>query len=248
MIFRKTIKRLVFITGFSLIQLSMVAQTTNIDTVCNLTNQLVDNLTKALLRNNMCIGVFEIPSSIKLNHLKSGILPEGQKDYLSLMISENLLKLNTYKVIKGEFDSCIFIKYPKYSLNEEVSRSNPIFYSGSKWLLFLEKSIEKGESKMSWTAELYKKDRKVFNESTLFLNAFEYNYGICLKWPDNKTIDANTQVVNENLIFDLQQIAETLAIKDTDKKTKKLQQISEDEIKNVCSKEIIQKILYQLNQ
>ena len=97
--------------------------------------QMINHITKALLDSDIMIGVFDKYSfKHRLQHFRSGEIPEIDKNYLMYMTSANLIKLGTHTIIKGDFDSLIFIKYPAFSFEHSPLNSNPVFHMGSSWL------------------------------------------------------------------------------------------------------------------
>jgi len=213
-------------------------------------NQMINHLAKALLDPDMMIGVFEYPGfGTKLRHLKNDIIPESDKEYIRYMNSANLMKLNTQAAIKGNFDSLIFIKYPVFAntKNNNPYQSNPEFHSGSIWVLLLEKGFDKnGSAKADWITKLSEQSPKLFNETTMFLNAFETYYGLCYKW-HNDQIKPEFILIDENNIADLTTIAHVLEIRKKERRTEALENMLEkNECLSGCGRLIIGKILLLL--
>jgi hypothetical protein len=227
---------------------AVYAQSDSIKPTCNLNAQMFEHLTKALLNSDLMMGVFERPDlrNSKNKHLKTGIIPEMEKDYLNNMLSSNLIKLTTQKIIKGDFDSIIFIKFPSFATSGPY-KSNPVFQSGSVWVLLLEKAYNKDESaKMSWVGKL--ENKRLFNETTLFLEAFETYYALCLKWPANVAKSSAMMMVDEKMVNDLVSISKILEIQKKEKKIELLKlMIEKDECLSTCGKLLVDKILSRIN-
>ena len=220
---------------------------------CEITNEkIMDHLIKALLNEDMMIGVFEKRglNNFRVCHLKSGIVPELDQNYLKNIISSNLIKLSTKTIIKGNFDSLIFIKIPSFAIAEQSNPylSNPVFYSESIWILLLEKAFTKdGSSKMEWVGKLNGESKNLFNETTVFLEAFETFYALCIKWPSEKVKPSEIISTNEEMVNDLTMIAKILEWKNKEREIEALKKaIEKNECMSTCGKMIAEKIVSSL--
>jgi len=214
--------------------------------------QMIDHITKALLDPDIMIGVFEKYNfNHKLKHLKSGDIPEMDKNYLHDMISFNLTKLGTQTAIKGDFDSLIFIKFPVYAISDGNNsfKSNPEFHMGSAWILLLERAFNNdGSPKMEWAGKLKSENRKLFNETTVFLEAFETYYALCYKWPTDKSKSSDIIMTDEGMVEDLIAISKILELKNKDKKIESFKSMLEkNAFSSECSRKIVEKILPSLS-
>jgi len=217
---------------------------------CSLNAKIADHIVKALLDPDNMIGVFEkFQIGHRLVHLKSGMIPEMDKNYLENMISTALIKLGTQTIIKGDFDSLVFIKYPVVAYDKKNDfKYNPQIYSGSSWLLLMEKSFtNSGTAKADWAEKLNSKSRKIFNEKTIFLNAFDTNYAVCYKWPLDPEKPSELQLIDENFVNDLISIARILELKKKDREIELLKKLEENICSSECGKLIMKKIVITLS-
>jgi hypothetical protein len=217
---------------------------------CKINSKMADHLAKALLDPDMMIGVFEkFQIGHRLIHLKSGIIPEMDKNYLEDVIPLALIKLGTQTVIKGDFDSLIFIKYPITVYDKKNDfKNNPKINLGTTWLLLLEKAFtNSGTAKADWAGKLNSKNRKIYNEKTIFLNAFDTNYGLCYKW-SNEAKPSELILVDENFINDLVSISGILELKKKEREIELLKKLEENECSSECGKLMMKKIILTLSQ
>ncbi len=151
----------------------------------NLSAQVDSNQAKLfamLCRNTeIQIGVFDCNSPAQgLASMQDGSLPELDKQYVEVMLGQNLIKLKTETAIRGNFDTYIFLKMKIPGMDEMVSlQLDPV--AGSRQLLFLKKCIE-GNRSTGWVKSLSSKPSFVNAKSAFEPASFEYGTAY-LEWP-----------------------------------------------------------------
>jgi hypothetical protein len=175
-------------------------------------SNMVAYFAEQMLDPNVMIGAFEDPDFRQRPwHLKSGVLPQYDDNYLEVNILYSLIKLNTLSTIKGSFDSIVFIEQPFPNIDEEKPLQ---FYSypGCKWILCMKSCYTPQGQPNKWLKKVKSLPNvKFLNKETAFYIADEFQGNINLVWNTGYEPGPSFQYASEALIRDLQLLQKTIS-------------------------------------
>ena len=141
-------------------------------------------IAKELLDTTILVGTFEAPGVLTApRRLKNGIMPELENTYLEAVLGHTLMKLNTFRTFRGNFDSMIYLKMPTMNTDEEEPMQFFPF-PDTRWLLLLKPVYDAdGTPTENWVRDIEKANaQKYINSTTLFKVNNEYHGNLILKW------------------------------------------------------------------
>ena len=169
-------------------------------------------IAKALMDTTVLVGTFEAPDVKTFpRKLSSGVLPELENNYFDLVVGNLLVKMNTYRAFRGNFDSLIYVPMPSTNLDaEEAVQFYP--YPGTRWLLLLKSPYsEDGSASENWARDLKKgNSEKFLNSKTVFAVRDEFHGSLILKWNNDYPTALNSYSIAPGAMEEMNQLMDML--------------------------------------
>jgi hypothetical protein len=169
-------------------------------------------IAKQMMDSSMRMGTFEAAGiKSRVRTFKNKVLPEIENNYLDVVISNRLTKMNSLQIFRGVFDSMIFVQLPTFSTDaEEPMQFYP--YPDTKWLLFLKSPYKAdGTPSENWVRGIEKlKADKFLNSKTVFAVANEYHGSEILEWNYDYPTALNSYSINTGFIKEIGKLLEML--------------------------------------
>ncbi len=169
-------------------------------------------LAKILLDSTVSIGIFEAPGMRTLpRKLRNGLLPELENNYLEAVLGNALIKLNTVSVLRGNFDSMIYLQTP--TLNSDGDEPMQFLpYPDTRWLLFLKSPYNvNGKPTEKWVSSLEKaKAQNYLNPNTVYEVADEFHNNLIIKWDNEYSTPYNAFMFSETAYQELKALVSQL--------------------------------------